>query len=839
MLKKIIKKFDLSLFFSFAVITTVSFLNKFPVGYVFANGDSYQCIECGKFANLLKYTWQTSSVGAGNISQPYAPLYFIFSGVQKVIGINNMAIFYYFSLLTMSFLAFRTAVKLFFPEKKYNSTALNLVSLLYAFSPMVFYFYAVFNLGHLIIYSLCPLVFSLVFRFFESERIQVKYLVFLAFALVAMMPAFGNAALFIALILLLSFFILLFGYLSKNNKNLFWKKFVLTYLTVALTSFVAIAPQIPTLLAINNSFVSDGSVWNLNTWIIWASAKLPDLFLLSPAIKFSQDIFASLFIPLSSTFFIIALLTFLNPKNKTKTTVLIMFMALVTIILSNKGVGFLNQQLSTLVFSSNIILSSLKSHDKTTIMLPFFIILLFYYYFRTKKSNVLLIFIVIMYIFTILPFLSGVVNKRLFGIDIGKNYITSLTSTLVKVPAEYHVLADFINTKRLDFRLSNMPWNVINSPGWVNYPKWKLAGVDVTTQLLDKPTVSPSTTLGKWFYVQDWNNENPEESMWIFPLSATLNQKYIVYHKDVDNKFIQQTRGKIDLYEKKGLIRAVLDNDFFTLYEIDKKYYLPHIYAADNAVIVDSSSATSIKSAMKISEDDIQTAVYYKDQNTTNLPILSGLTKSTLPVLETKQINGTKYTVMIHGAKSTFPLIFSESFHAGWKAYVMSPRTPALPTKDDLLDRAKNFTTIENNVEDQTTKSELKDHISKGYVSDLSWNGASDFISKNNSGTIQNDNMTNGSIFETWFKTSLSEKNHFKVNGYANSWVIDTEAICKDTESCIKNPDGTYDIKLILDFWPQRIVYLGGFIFGGTILTCLFYLFFQYFRFKNRQYHRQ
>ncbi|MCX6704195.1 MAG: hypothetical protein NTZ07_01995, partial [Candidatus Woesebacteria bacterium] len=40
------------------------------------------------------------------------------------------------------------------------------------------------------------------------------------------------------------------------------------------------------------------------------------------------------------------------------------------------------------------------------------------------------------------------------------------------------------------------------------------------------------------------------------------------------------------------------------------------------------------------------------------------------PQLEYKQINPTKYIVNVRGASESFPLIFSESFHAGWKVYV-------------------------------------------------------------------------------------------------------------------------------------------------------------------------
>ena len=62
------------------------------------------------------------------------------------------------------------------------------------------------------------------------------------------------------------------------------------------------------------------------------------------------------------------------------------------------------------------------------------------------------------------------------------------------------------------------------------------------------------------------------------------------------------------------------------------------------------------------------------------------------------------------------------------------------------------------------------------------------------------------------------------VNGYANSWIIDPDDICKNKGFCRKNDDGTYDMELIVEFWPQRLFYIGLGISGMTLLSCLGYL---------------
>ena len=130
-----------------------------------------------------------------------------------------------------------------------------------------------------------------------------------------------------------------------------------------------------------------------------------------------------------------------------------------------------------------------------------------------------------------------------------------------------------------------------------------------------------------------------------------------------------------------------------------------------------------------------------------------------------------------------------------------------------------------------------------------------DFVSKNFQGTIQNDNLPSGKFYETWFEKPIDDQNHLMVNGYANSWVIDVNKVCgqdseiatpaspslggsldaprNDKAVCVKNPDGTYDMEIVVEFWPQRLFYVGVGISGATLLFCLTYLGFDFYRRKK------
>jgi hypothetical protein len=152
------------------------------------------------------------------------------------------------------------------------------------------------------------------------------------------------------------------------------------------------------------------------------------------------------------------------------------------------------------------------------------------------------------------------------------------------------------------------------------------------------------------------------------------------------------------------------------------------------------------------------------------------------PKLEYRQINPTKYVVNVLGAKESFPLIFSESFHPDWKIYVQP---------------------------------------------ELAGQGAGKFISENNQGTIQNENLAGGRFYDLLFRKPVLDDKHLLINGFANAWWIDINEIKNQKskiKSYIENPDGSIDFELIIEFEPQKYFYLGLGISGATFLGCLGYL---------------
>jgi hypothetical protein len=272
-------------------------------------------------------------------------------------------------------------------------------------------------------------------------------------------------------------------------------------------------------------------------------------------------------------------------------------------------------------------------------------------------------------------------------------------------------------------------------------------------------------------------------------------------------------------------------------------------------------------------------AVYFEERNNKfNNISQKEYDNSGNPIIEYTKINPTKYRVRVHSAEGVFPMVFSESFHEGWRAYVTQVESSKSKVQSNLekykiLDGNEddpkvindgaspkvangdgasqasvldNYKILDGNEEDQASKSELEYFIKKGWVTSLGnlkeriiehnkWEDnkekldyeekySIDFISKNFQDTIQNDNLPTGKFYETWLKKPLNADNHLMINGYANSWMIDVNEVCEKENVCVKNSDGSYDFEMVIEFWPQRLFYIGLGISGMTLFSCLVYL---------------
>lgn len=148
----------------------------------------------------------------------------------------------------------------------------------------------------------------------------------------------------------------------------------------------------------------------------------------------------------------------------------------------------------------------------------------------------------------------------------------------------------------------------------------------------------------------------------------------------------------------------------------------------------------------------------------------------------------TKYKLIIHNLKTKTDLSFLTSFHEGWNLYL---------TKDFSDDRCRHLP--------------VKNYIYEGKDITECSNERKPFMGEE--------------LSYLWRKPIFSDT-HSVVYDYANQWTIDSEYIRQNFDSNYyrENPDGSIDVQMILYFKPQSYFYLGLFISGVTLLSCLGYL---------------
>ncbi len=161
------------------------------------------------------------------------------------------------------------------------------------------------------------------------------------------------------------------------------------------------------------------------------------------------------------------------------------------------------------------------------------------------------------------------------------------------------------------------------------------------------------------------------------------------------------------------------------------------------------------------------------------------------PEISFQKINPTKYRVKVKNATEPFWLVFSESYHEGWRAYVKKSK-------------------IKNQ------KSKIKEENFDEIIAEYPGLGVKE--------AKHLQKFTPGDIRYLFRKADIKE--HYLVNGYANGWWVPIEQFkIKNEKLKIKDIENKpEEFEIILYFWPQSLFYLGLFISGATFVGCIGYL---------------
>lgn len=762
----------------------IAIINRFPAGSIYANGDVFQYFEFSNVSSYLSYTWDSFN-GQGSFLITYGSILFYLPLVLATkfihISTSDQSLYYLAVLFIGSFWAFYWSSIIFF-GKGFERNKIALFSLIYALNP-----YIIYNLiatswafqHFLFMYLIFPFIFVLTYKLFSTN--DRKYLIYLLAPFFLLNIPNSNFAFFVSLNLIVILLIILLIIFYRIKYMTAFKNFVLYYLAMVLTTMWTVLPQIVEMFRMAKNLSGNESVFNLGDWIIWQSLSFKDAM----AFFWGFDTFYTKLFPglifSFGIFFAFVLVIFSNLNRKSRFLFISLIMVLFLLFLENKGRGWVSESF-TLAFFNNPLLGALRSIDKTIIFSPFiviFSILVLSKAWARFRTNFLIAGLIFICVICAWPLMSGNLFNKYHRVSLSKNMDYQ---ALVKIPQEYKDLADLVNKDKLDQKIFHLPYSVINSVGWVNYPKWGLVGIDPIIQLLNKPSIYMNNVgfYSNWNYGEQWNKEKEQDSIWLLPFIGEANARYLIFHKDIDQSNLY-TQDKMHYYKERGFISLINSNDFFDLYKLDDRYFLPHFYIPKKIKIIDRVEQLS-DSLFEEKEANVG-YIESNDINRKTKLLIEKQKYSENQKIEYRKIDQTKYRVILRGVKGIIPLIFLDSYHSGWGIYLDDFKNSSLKSVDK--------------------------YVSKSYY-----------------GTRQDDRLPSIRTFNSLFVKQSPTLDHLKFNGYSNGWFLDIEDICKEEGVCYLNKDGSKDVSLIVQFWPQRLYYIGLWVSSFTLIIGILLIFY-------------
>ncbi len=578
-------------FFVQLLIIFVAVVNVPPQGYFFSGGDRTQPFDLLQTAKEFLFVWEPRRTGLFLLRFGYGLYYWLAGGLAGFLrlSITSQSLVHYFLFLSISFWSFY--ISLSFYRRRFsdlNSWYKAAFSFAYSFNLVTFQnFYGTTGYSpFLFLYGLLPILFGTTYRFFsDSKESCAENLSLLGIIFFFLNISNGNFPFLVSLVILMAVFVIAFTWLESLSFISFLKKGVLYVLVFIAATCWSVFPQLMQLVKVGSELRLGKTPFDIREWILWQASSFPSpLFLTRDIFEFVNGYsFLALF---SIVFFFFAVFSFLFRKKKDLLSISFLFVFVLDVFLMNKGKGLLGDSMIIAIFD-NFLLASLRSVEKTLVYLPFFLLMIAVLNFNLKKriSNVFLVIFLLGTTISVFPFFTGTMQKKYSSLHKkGEDYLNAEYSGLHKMPEEYIDSFQGIRADPKLFRLLSLPYSVINSPGWVNYPQWNVVGVDPVRRVVDKPIVQMNAWdfLGGWNYGKFWNGSSNNLSTWILPFSGFLNSRHLIFHKDVAPRFVAKTESKMNYYKSNKLVNTKEENDYFNLYEVPGAFYLPRIYVSNN-----------------------------------------------------------------------------------------------------------------------------------------------------------------------------------------------------------------------------------------------------------------
>jgi hypothetical protein len=362
-------------------------------------------------------------------------------------------------------------------------------------------------------------------------------------------------------------------------------------------------------------------------------------------------------------------------------------------------------------------------------------------------------------------------------------------SARIRVPNYYYQAGEWIKNQPEEFKIYSLPYQEGAAYNWEH---GYFGSDDPTLHFFQKPILS-STMIG--IKATSLYLHNLVDLFYSYDITTIItkmlgltNIKYVLIHNDV-NYFVNTPDLTIKAENIKSILTSQkgihLEKSFgkLDLYKISDQYFLPHIYPTATPILVKGSLDDMLDVVTSDNFTIGNNALFLSDQISKSqwefLDKYSEAKSNSTPTITFEKMNPTRCEVKVENATSPFFLVFSESYHSEWRAYVENK--PFM--FNDLIAEYENVGVKEAR------------HEMKFTPADISY----------------------------LFKKPINEDRHFLVNGYANSWYVDPKEI------------GRTDFVITLYFKPQSYFYLGLFISGITLIGCVVFLFWSWQKVKKQK----
>lgn len=806
----------------FLAFVAIIFINRFPAGSFVAAGDFYQLINPVENFGRYFYMW-FNQVGPGmpNTLAVTYPFYSII-GLLGYLNISSGAIASILMLIILyfSYLSFYLSIKYLFPNL---STGLKIGgALVYALNnfTLTIFTYPWGFTHHFLFYVFAPPLLFLFLRIYLDKKINLKLIVLFVITFIASIIAYTNLNFLVILTYLFIIFLVVLLVLRrvKFDKRLIAKSIILFIICLIISAWF-VAPFFIEHRGLNVTYSNKtlGADY-FEGWLDATSSNFLHSLMLTMDKHRYPIIGHWIFSLLSIGYIVVVLiLSLLNSRKKDKDFGLICSLWLVFIVivfLSVRAYGPF-YEIAHRIYKT-IVLFPFRSPDKIFLVLPVIycsILMGLLYRVKLSKKIVVLIFVVLL---AAPPFYLNTISKTLSGIEQGHKY-----HKVVKIPQEYYDISKIVNGDNVSASIISVPYSVVNSINWSNYPKWYYMGHDVLHLLFNKFYISANnfdhvmleTKLS--FKEFNKNKGTPEE---LLELIGKYSGQYILFHKDIVpawQKASKHLGGQLIKLEEEKEIRLIEENDYFKFYEVVKENLVPFISGRAD--------------------------------------------------MNYRKINPTKYVVNINLKEKT-ELVFNQAFSSNWKLFLRPRSQEECEVIADLNYRDPRLSQIKKELADLqppveqkyiTQDDETYRTIAEQYGADLdvlleandlfSWSYAVpgeelvipvsseamelyerkkdglamtiDFYPEvNNSECRSERKFTEGEELKYLFVAPLFDNTHKMVNDYANAWTADPEFIKNNYSSNYYkvNDDGSVDVELVIYFQMQSYLY------AGMIITIIF-----------------